>query len=172
MTQIYQCQIYHNCMYCLPHAWKKFFHVFHVILVPKDSSQYPGRCDFESNLCSYHHTYGDFQWVRTSGAEVIEKEFAPTRDHTTNTAGGSYMLADAHWSNVGDVARFASTTFQATGAISDCKVRKLIPKLNFFIFICKWSQNKNCSKPLWYVTLSTENGYHWFCATFPFGTFA
>ena len=97
-------------------------HVIFLWIFPADPSEYPGRCDFESNMCSYTQAVSDFPWIRTSGAKVIDKEYAPSRDHTTNNVGGSYMLADFLGRSDGDVARFASPTFEDTGIATLCEV--------------------------------------------------
>ncbi|XP_041460946.1 MAM and LDL-receptor class A domain-containing protein 1-like [Lytechinus variegatus] len=87
-----------------------------------DPDTYPGRCDFESSMCSYTNIPADYAWVRTSGALTKNVKYAPTRDHTTNDVGGGYLLADPVGTNPGDVARIASPVFQPTGQTSSCMI--------------------------------------------------
>eukprot|EP00057_Strongylocentrotus_purpuratus_P018004 XP_011672478.1 PREDICTED: MAM and LDL-receptor class A domain-containing protein 1-like [Strongylocentrotus purpuratus] len=91
-----------------------------------DPDAYPGRCDFESSMCSYTNIPADYTWVRTSGALTQGAPYAPTRDHTSNDRGGYYMLADAMGTRQGDVARIASPVFRPTGTTSTCMIRMAI----------------------------------------------
>nr|XP_054757008.1 MAM and LDL-receptor class A domain-containing protein 2-like [Lytechinus pictus] len=87
-----------------------------------DSTSFTGRCDFETDLCSFAPLPGDFAWTRTSAALVADQSYAPTRDHTTNNKGGFYLLADSLGRQRGDVARVVSPVFEATGLITTCTI--------------------------------------------------
>ena len=122
-----------------------------------DPSEYPGRCDFESNMCSYTHANGDFQWVRTSGAQVVDKDYAPARDHTTNNAGGSYLLADFVGKSNNDIARFVSPIFQDTGLITLCTVMKYVGyTINTLFYSCSRKQYNSCAL-LWQKEASDKS---------------
>ncbi|XP_033104873.1 MAM and LDL-receptor class A domain-containing protein 2-like [Anneissia japonica] len=84
---------------------------------------YPGRCDFELNLCSWHQELDDqFDWtLRTGSTGTIGT--GPTNDHTLKSNNGHYIYIDTSWPRQeNDVARLGSPTFSAlTG--SKCRVR-------------------------------------------------
>eukprot|EP00057_Strongylocentrotus_purpuratus_P014711 XP_011669185.1 PREDICTED: MAM and LDL-receptor class A domain-containing protein 1-like [Strongylocentrotus purpuratus] len=88
-----------------------------------DPERHMARCDFETSLCSFTHLASDYPWIRTAGVHVPDKQYAPTRDHTTNARGGYYMLAEAFGRRSGEVARLASPVFLETGIASTCTVR-------------------------------------------------
>nr|XP_054757010.1 MAM and LDL-receptor class A domain-containing protein 2-like [Lytechinus pictus] len=88
-----------------------------------DSTSFTGRCDFETDLCSFASLPGDFAWTLTSAALVADQSYAPTRDHTTNNKGGFYLLADSLGRQRGDVARVVSPVFESTGLITTCTIR-------------------------------------------------
>ncbi|XP_071504491.1 MAM and LDL-receptor class A domain-containing protein 1-like [Diadema antillarum] len=90
---------------------------------------YTARCNFEVDQCAYtNHPTSQFMWYRMSAAIIPDHLYAPTRDHTTNSVGGFYMVADFLLMNeIGDSAILVSPTFQATGLVGSCQMR-------FFLF--------------------------------------
>lgn len=55
---------------------------------------YPFRCTFESSFCEYVPSeLNEYNWKRTSAFYATSK-LAPQRDHTTNTASGSYIYVE------------------------------------------------------------------------------
>ncbi|XP_041467305.1 MAM and LDL-receptor class A domain-containing protein 1-like [Lytechinus variegatus] len=91
-----------------------------------DPDRHTARCNFETNLCSFSHIPWDYPWIRTASVHVPDKQYAPTRDHTTNGASGYYLLAEAFGRDKGDVARMASPVFLETGIASTCTIRLFI----------------------------------------------
>ncbi|KAL6103987.1 uncharacterized protein ACO6RY_13812 [Pungitius sinensis] len=74
----------------------------------------PGRCDFESNWCSWSNLgagvdQGD--WLRGRGASP-NPNTGPSVDHTTNSTRGFYLYVDSSVGEWGDLTFLVSEVFQ------------------------------------------------------------
>ncbi|XP_014680988.1 PREDICTED: MAM and LDL-receptor class A domain-containing protein 2-like [Priapulus caudatus] len=81
------------------------------------------KCDFENGLCDWNQMNGDdFDWERTSD-ETLSYLTGPSRDHTTNSRFGYYMLIETSSPQLpGYQARLKSQAFTVAGS-SGCTVR-------------------------------------------------
>ncbi|XP_071956934.1 MAM and LDL-receptor class A domain-containing protein 2-like [Antedon mediterranea] len=84
---------------------------------------FPGRCDFELDMCSWHQELDDqFDWtLRTGNTGTIGT--GPSNDHTLKSNNGHYIYIDTSWpQQENDVARIGSQAFSGlTGA--GCRIR-------------------------------------------------
>ncbi|XP_070565439.1 MAM and LDL-receptor class A domain-containing protein 1-like [Ptychodera flava] len=83
---------------------------------------YPGRCDFEVDLCTWHQEHDDdFEWRQQTGHSYSDST-GPASDHTLRDANGHYMYIETSAPRVpGDRARLGSPSF--LGISRDCVFR-------------------------------------------------
>ncbi|XP_035245998.1 apical endosomal glycoprotein isoform X1 [Anguilla anguilla] len=84
-------------------------------------------CDFEEGLCGWDlRTFSTLKWNRTSqdslSASPFEPKVGPGRDHSTNTASGSFLYLTKPESMTNDWSHFQSPVLEATNDTHPCQM--------------------------------------------------